>query len=121
MRSSGLSAAVCRIGLWRRRRQDDRRVSRPSIRSSELNMSYPSFRQVILVSDLAMIAGAMGLGLGLRYAGTGQPAVFPFHWQPYILVVLVAMFAWTSLHVSMNLDGFKDGWHFPSVFSKLVV
>ena len=84
-------------------------------------MRIGSIRQGFLMLDLALIAGAMGLGLGLRYAGTGQPAVFPFHWRPYILVVLVAMVAWTSLHVSMNLDGFKDAWHFPSVFSKLVV
>jgi len=75
----------------------------------------------VLTVDLLWVLGALGLGIGLRYADTNDSISFALHFQPYTLLVLVAVVVWTLLYLEMSLDGFKGGWHFPAILSKLIV
>jgi lipopolysaccharide/colanic/teichoic acid biosynthesis glycosyltransferase len=84
-------------------------------------MKIQNIRSWILTVDLLWVLGALGLGIGLRYTGTKDTIDFATHFQTYSLMVLVAVVAWTLLYFEMSLDGFKGGWHFPSILSKLVV
>ncbi len=78
-------------------------------------------RYSILVVDVLWVLGALGLGIGLRYAGTKDSIDFASHFQTYSLMLLAAVVAWTFLYFEMNLDGFKGGWQFPAILSKLIV
>jgi lipopolysaccharide/colanic/teichoic acid biosynthesis glycosyltransferase len=84
-------------------------------------MKNQGFRYGILAADLLWILGALGLGIGLRYAGTRHTIDFATHVQAYSLMILAAVVAWTYLYFEMNLDGFTGGWHLPSVLSKVIV
>jgi lipopolysaccharide/colanic/teichoic acid biosynthesis glycosyltransferase len=75
----------------------------------------------VLAADLLWVLGALGLGIGLRYAGTDNSIDFAAHYQTYSLMVLAAVVVWTLLYFEMNLDGFKGGWHVPAILSKLIV
>ena len=84
-------------------------------------MKLQHIRYGMLTADLLWVLGALGLGIGLRYVGTNDPVNFASHFQLYSLMVLAAIVAWTLLYFEMNLDGFKGGWHFPAILSKLIV
>ena len=84
-------------------------------------MKIQDIRYWILTVDLLWVLGALGLGIGLRCAGTKDPIDFASQFQTYSLMVLAAVVAWTLLYFEMNLDGFKGGWHFPAILSKLIV
>jgi lipopolysaccharide/colanic/teichoic acid biosynthesis glycosyltransferase len=84
-------------------------------------MKIKNIRYGILTTDLLWVLGALRLGIGLRYAGTKDTIDFATHFQTYSLMTLTAAVAWTLLYFEMNLDGFKGGWHFPAIFSKLIV
>jgi lipopolysaccharide/colanic/teichoic acid biosynthesis glycosyltransferase len=84
-------------------------------------MTIRNIRYSILVADVLWVLGALGLGIGLRYAGTGGAGDFAAHFQAYKLMVLAAVVAWTFLSFEMTLDGFKGGWHFPAILSQVVV
>src|SRR6202035_652949 len=84
-------------------------------------MKIQNIRYWMLTADLLWVLGALGLGIGLRYAGADNSIDFASHFQSYSLVALAAVVTWTLLYFEMNLDGFKGGWHFPAILSKLIV
>jgi lipopolysaccharide/colanic/teichoic acid biosynthesis glycosyltransferase len=84
-------------------------------------MKIKNIRYWLLAFDLTLVLGALGLGLGLRYAGTKEAIDFATRLQSYVPFIGVAIVVWTFLHLEMGLDGFKGGWHFPSILSKLIV
>src|ERR1700730_15081035 len=75
----------------------------------------------VLTADLLWVLGALGLAIGVRYAGRDSSIDFVSHFQTYSLMVMAAVVVWTLLYFEMNLDGFKGGWHFPAILSKLIV
>jgi lipopolysaccharide/colanic/teichoic acid biosynthesis glycosyltransferase len=75
----------------------------------------------ILVADLLWVFGALGLALGLHYLHTKDGISFAQSFRTYSLMLLVASIIWPLLYFEMNLDGFKGGWHFPAVLSKVIV
>jgi lipopolysaccharide/colanic/teichoic acid biosynthesis glycosyltransferase len=89
--------------------------------SFQANMKLQALRHAILAGDLLWIIGALGIALVLRYLGASETIVFAQHFQKYLFVVLAAAVMWTFLYLEMSLDGFKGGWNFPAIFSKLVV
>jgi lipopolysaccharide/colanic/teichoic acid biosynthesis glycosyltransferase len=76
-------------------------------------------RYWILAADLLWVFGA--LGAALHYAGTSDKIDLVIRSQTYSLVICAAVAAWIFLYFEMSLDGFKGGWHFPAVFSKVIV
>jgi lipopolysaccharide/colanic/teichoic acid biosynthesis glycosyltransferase len=84
-------------------------------------MKIQQIRYGILIADLLWILGALGLAIRLRYAGTGDTLDFSTHVRAYSLMILAAMVVWTYLYFEMSIDGFRGGWHFPAVLSKVIV
>jgi lipopolysaccharide/colanic/teichoic acid biosynthesis glycosyltransferase len=84
-------------------------------------MKLQNIRYGILTADLLWVFGALGLGIGLRYAGTTEPITFASLFQMYSLMVVAAVVVWALLYSEMNLDGFKGGWHLPAILSKVIV
>jgi lipopolysaccharide/colanic/teichoic acid biosynthesis glycosyltransferase len=84
-------------------------------------MTIRTIRYSMLVADLLWVLGALALGIGLRHTGARGGVDFPELYQTYKLIILAAVVVWTTLYFEMNLDGFKGGWHFPAILSKLIV
>jgi len=75
----------------------------------------------MLAADLLWVFASLGIAVGLRYAGTIDATDFPTYFQRYSHFLLAAVAIWIPLYFEMNLDGFKGGWHFPAILSKLIV
>lgn len=75
----------------------------------------------ILAADLLWVSGALGLAIRLRYVGMTDGIGFAGHFQTYFLMIVTVAMAWTLLYFEMSLDGFKGGWHFPAVISRVIV
>ena len=73
-------------------------------------------RYAILTFDLLWVAAASILTHIFRFPllGTHLNAAG-------IATISVATLSWTAVYSTKNLDGFTQGWHFPSVFSQVVV
>jgi lipopolysaccharide/colanic/teichoic acid biosynthesis glycosyltransferase len=84
-------------------------------------MKTRNIRYWILAADLLCVVGALVLAIGLRYANTIDRISFMVYLQAYFLMALAAVVVWILLYFEMSLDGFKGGWHLPSVFSKVIV
>ena len=84
-------------------------------------MRVRNIRYWILAADLLCIFAALAFAIVLRYANTIDRVNFTRYFQTYSLMVLVAFIAWILLYFEMSLDGFKGGWQFPSVLSKVIV
>jgi lipopolysaccharide/colanic/teichoic acid biosynthesis glycosyltransferase len=84
-------------------------------------MKIKDIRYWIMTVDLVWVFGALGLAIGLRYVGTGDPMKFTQHFQTYSLMVFAVLVAWILLYFDMSLDGFRGGWHLPAILSKLIV
>jgi lipopolysaccharide/colanic/teichoic acid biosynthesis glycosyltransferase len=84
-------------------------------------MKIRNLRYWILTADLLWVVGALSLAIALRYAGTRDAIDFTARFQTYFLMIVAAVMAWTFLYYEMILDGFKGGWHFPAILSKLIV
>ncbi len=84
-------------------------------------MKSQTIRYGILTADLLWVFAALGLAIGLRYAGAMGPMDFASYFQTYSLVALAAVVAWTFLYFGLHLEGFQGGWHFPAILSKLIV
>jgi len=78
-------------------------------------------RYGVLIADLFWMSCALAFGIGLRYGVTRGTADFVSHFQAYSFFLLGAGVAWIFLYGEMSLDGFKGGWHFPTILSKLIV
>jgi len=84
-------------------------------------MKIRNMRCWILAADLLWVFGALVLAIGLRYASTIDRISFTAYVQTYSLMALAVVVVWILLYFEMSLDGFKGGWHFPSVLSKVMV
>ena len=83
-------------------------------------MKVRYIRYWVLAADLLCLFGALVCAIGLRYANIIDRISFR-DLETYFLMVLVAFVVWILLYFEMSLDGFKGGWHLPSVLSKLIV
>jgi hypothetical protein len=84
-------------------------------------MKIKYLRNGVLGADLMCIVGSLGLALGLRYAGTDLAAEFVTYFERYLYFLIGAIVVWIAIYFEMNLDGFRGGWYFPAVLSKLIV
>jgi lipopolysaccharide/colanic/teichoic acid biosynthesis glycosyltransferase len=75
-------------------------------------------RQIILLLDLLWIAAAFVIAYALRYEyltiGSESWASF----REFIPAVGSALIIWSLLYLNKNLEGFKGGWHLPTVISQ---
>jgi putative colanic acid biosynthesis UDP-glucose lipid carrier transferase len=78
-------------------------------------------RSGILIADVLWVFGAWGLAIGFRYTGGPHVAMGFLYVQSYSHFLIAAVAAWIPLYFEMNLDGFRGGWHFPAILSKLIV
>lgn len=84
-------------------------------------MRVKNLRYWILTADLLWMFGALCLGIYVRYAGTKEPLDFTARLHPYLLIIVVAIVAWTFLYFRMTLDGFKGGWRLFAMLSQIIV
>ena len=79
-----------------------------------------TIRKSILVLDLFWICIAFSFAYTFRYKslfGVESWASF----RDFLPVLASALLIWTALYLSKNLDGFRGGWHVPTVFSQILV
>jgi lipopolysaccharide/colanic/teichoic acid biosynthesis glycosyltransferase len=84
-------------------------------------MRIGKIRYWILTADLLWVLGALGLAIGLRYAGATDAVSFTENVRIYSLLIFAVFLTWILLYFEMSLDGFKGGWHFPAILSKVIV
>ena len=78
-------------------------------------------RYTILLLDLAWIALAFMLSYALRYGRIVFNADLSPSLGGYAPLIAAAALIWTFLYLNKNLEGFKGGWHLPTVFSQVTV
>jgi lipopolysaccharide/colanic/teichoic acid biosynthesis glycosyltransferase len=78
-------------------------------------------RYTILLLDLAWITLAFTLSYALRYGRVVFDAGLWPSLGGYAPVIAAAALIWTFLFLSKDLEGFKGGWHLPTVFSQVMV
>jgi hypothetical protein len=75
-------------------------------------------RQIILLLDLLWISAAFLVAYVLRYEyfhiGSESWASF----REFAPAVGSALIIWTLLYLNKNLEGFRGGWHLPTVISQ---
>ena len=78
-------------------------------------------RYLILIADLTVVAATGILAHFLRFYAMHTTAIptVPPHF--YAVSIGVALAIWTILYFNTDLDGFRRGWHFPTVFSQVIV
>jgi lipopolysaccharide/colanic/teichoic acid biosynthesis glycosyltransferase len=81
----------------------------------------PILRYWILLADLLWVITAFLLAHWLRYRFTGLGAEPRQVLLPNVLAVAAALFVWTVLYFSKNLEGFSGGWNLPKIFSQEIV
>src|SRR6266702_2419248 len=84
-------------------------------------MKTRKIRFWILAVDWLWVFGALGIAIRFCYASARDGIRFMEHFQAYSLMLLVAFVVWALLYFEMSLDGFKGGWHFPAILSKVIV
>jgi lipopolysaccharide/colanic/teichoic acid biosynthesis glycosyltransferase len=84
-------------------------------------MKSQNIRYWILIADLLWVPLALLLSIDLRYANALNTLTSAQHLQNYFVMVIGAMVTWGTLYLEMGLDGFKGGWHFPAILSKVIV
>lgn len=88
-------------------------------------MKVRNLRFLVLSTDLCWLLVALGLSFHfsfrLRYSGAEEWTDFILHFQPYSLMILAAIVAWTLLYFEMGLDGFKGGWQLSAILSQFIV
>ena len=84
-------------------------------------MESYKLRNWILVADLLWSFPALILAYSLRYGwgGYGQAVWRPF--ATFGFEFLAALVLWSVLHERMGLDGFRGGWYFPAIFSRILL
>ncbi len=73
----------------------------------------------ILVADSLVLALALFSGYWLRYHP--EPVSFGRFIGVWWPVLASAVLLWAGLYFHMRLDGFRGGWHFPTVLSQLTL
>jgi lipopolysaccharide/colanic/teichoic acid biosynthesis glycosyltransferase len=78
-------------------------------------------RQSVLLLDLLWIAAAFTFAYEVRYEYLGFGLQSWSSFREFLPAVGAALLIWTFLYLSKNLEGFRGGWHLPTVFSQIVV
>jgi len=73
-------------------------------------------RYSILITDLLWVTAAFVLTQLFRFPLLGASVN-----AAAVATIGVAIISWTVVYATKSLDGFTQGWHFPSVFSQVVV
>jgi lipopolysaccharide/colanic/teichoic acid biosynthesis glycosyltransferase len=84
-------------------------------------MKFQNIRYGILAADLLWVLGALGLSIWLQYGDAKVPIDFVTYFQTYFLMILAVVVVWPFLYFDLDLEGFRGGWHFPAILSKLIV
>ncbi|HET9376074.1 MAG TPA: sugar transferase [Chthoniobacterales bacterium] len=80
-----------------------------------------TIRKSILVLDLFWIATAFSFAYALRYKYLGFGVESWTSFRGFLPALTSALLIWTTLYFSKNLEGFRGGWHLPTVFSQTLV
>lgn len=80
-----------------------------------------TIRRSILLLDLFWISTAFSFAYLLRYKYSGLGAESWASFRDFLPALISALGIWTILYLSKNLDGFRGGWHLPTVFSEVLV
>jgi lipopolysaccharide/colanic/teichoic acid biosynthesis glycosyltransferase len=80
-----------------------------------------TIRKSILVLDLFWISTAFSIAYAFRYKYLGFSMHSWTSFRDFLPVLVSALLIWTALYLSKNLEGFRGGWHLPTVFSQVVV
>jgi len=78
-------------------------------------------RQAILLLDLLWIAAAFAVAFALRYEYVQIGSESWTSLREFVPAVGSALLIWTFLYLNKNLEGFRGGWHLPTVISQTVV
>jgi lipopolysaccharide/colanic/teichoic acid biosynthesis glycosyltransferase/uncharacterized membrane protein len=78
-------------------------------------------RHSILVMDLLWVTAACLLANLFRFPLLGTQANARGVPYLYAASIGVAIVSWTAIYWAKSLDGFTQGWHFPSVSSQVIV
>ncbi len=81
----------------------------------------PRIRQSILLLDLVWIAAAFTCAYALRYEYVQIGSESGASFYEFVPAVGSALVIWTFLYLNKNLEGFRGGWHLPTVISQTVV
>src|SRR6202022_3724179 len=80
-----------------------------------------TIRKSILVLDWFWISTAFSFAYALRYKYFGFGVESWTSFRDFLPALASALLIWTALYLSKNLEGFRGGWHLPTVFSQIVV
>ena len=83
-----------------------------------MNRTIPKF---ILVLDWFWISTAFSFAYALRYKYLGFGVESWKSFSDFLPALASALLIWTALYLSKNLEGFRGGWHLPTVFSQILV
>jgi len=78
-------------------------------------------RHSILFMDLLWIAAAFSLAYALRYEYVQIGSESWASFREFVPAAGSALLIWTFLYLNKNLEGFRGGWHLPTVISQTVV
>lgn len=84
-------------------------------------MNSRKLRNCILAVDLLWSVPALVIAYGLRYGFAEYSRVL---WDPFThfgFEFVAALLLWSVLHERMGLDGFRGGWYFPAIFSRILL
>ena len=80
-----------------------------------------TIRKSILVLDWFWISTAFSFAYALRYKYFGFGVGSWTSFRDFLPALASALLIWTALYLSKNLEGFRGGWHLPTVFSQILV
>jgi lipopolysaccharide/colanic/teichoic acid biosynthesis glycosyltransferase len=80
-----------------------------------------TIRKSILVFDWFWISIAFSFAYALRYKYLGFGVESWKSFSDFLPALASALLIWTALYLSKNLEGFRGGWHLPTVFSQILV
>jgi lipopolysaccharide/colanic/teichoic acid biosynthesis glycosyltransferase len=78
-------------------------------------------RQSVLLLDLLWVSAAFTFAYALRYKYLGFGIDSWASFRDFLPALCSALIIWTFLYLSKSLEGFRGGWHLPTVFSQIVV
>ncbi len=82
-------------------------------------MESRKLRNWILAADLIWSVPALIFAYALRYGFTGYAQSLWRPFEQFGLEFVAALILWSVLHERMGLDGFRGGWYFPAIFSRI--
>jgi lipopolysaccharide/colanic/teichoic acid biosynthesis glycosyltransferase len=80
-----------------------------------------TIRKSILALDLLWICAAFSFAYAFRYKNFGFGVESWVSFRDFLPALASALLIWMALYFSKNLEGFRGGWHLPTVFSQMLV